>query len=153
MKCSISTQDCHIYLKEVGIDWFSVSVKPYVLGLIPGTYHRLENFHVKNNSRENFCVVKFSRFRSIDKLFLTVDSFIMDERLESSWRFIVYCQASGEQGIAGCSHRSDLMDCGLVRKLIRCSSPRNFIFLVLNFRSWTRLRSYFNSNWLRYVTS
>ena len=71
-------------LKEVGIDWFSVSVKPYVLGLIPGTYHRLENFHVKNNSRENFCVVKFSRFRSIDKLFLTVDSFIMDERLESS---------------------------------------------------------------------
>ena len=33
-----------------------------------------------------------------------VDGCNMDERLESFWR-LVYYQASGEQGIAGCSRR------------------------------------------------
>ena len=32
-----------------------------------GTVDR--NFHVRNNSHENFHIVKFSRFRSIQKLF------------------------------------------------------------------------------------
>jgi len=61
-----------------------------------------------------FHVIKFSRFRSIRKNFLTVDDCSMDERLESSWR-LVYYQVSGEPGIAGCSRRLDiyLRECGL----------------------------------------
>ena len=62
-------------------------------------YRRSGNFHVKNNSRENFRVVKFSRSRSIHEIFLTVDDCNMDERLESSWR-LVYYQVSGEPEIA-----------------------------------------------------
>ena len=63
-----------------------------------------------------FRVVKFSWFRSIRKIFLTVDSCNIDERLESSWR-LVYYQVSGEQGIACCSRRSDIYpgECGLAR--------------------------------------
>ena len=34
---------------------------------------------------KNFRVVKFSRFRLIRKIFLTVDDYNMDEHLESSW--------------------------------------------------------------------
>ena len=61
-----------------------------------------------------FHVIKFSRFRSIRKIFLTVDDCSMDERLESSWR-LVYYQVSGEPGIAGCSRRLDIYpgECGL----------------------------------------
>ena len=68
----------------------------------------------------------------------------MDERLESSWH-LVYYQLSREPRIAGCSCQSDiyLEECGLVRKLIHWWSPRNFIFRVLNFRGWSRLRNYF----------
>ena len=63
-----------------------------------------EIFHVKNNSREEF---KFSRFRSISEIFLTVADYNMDTRLESSYR-LVYCRVSRELGIAGCSRRSDI---------------------------------------------
>ena len=81
-------------------------------------YCRSGNFHVKNNLRENFRVVKFSRFRSICEIFLAVDYYNMDEHLESSWR-LVYYQVSGEPGIARCSRQSDiyLVECGLARKL------------------------------------
>ena len=40
----------------------------------------LQIIHMKN-----FRVVKFSRFRLIRKIFLTVDDYNMDEHLESSW--------------------------------------------------------------------
>ena len=65
-------------------------------------YRRSGNFHVKNNSRENFRVVKFLRSRSIREIFLTVDNCNIDKRLESSWR-LVYYQVSGEPGITCCS--------------------------------------------------
>ena len=60
----------------------------------------------------NFC--GFIRF--VDFFFFKIDEYNMDEHLESSWR-LVYYQVSGEQGIAGCSHRSDIYprECGLVR--------------------------------------
>ena len=70
-------------------------------------YLRSGNFHVKNNLREKFRVVKFSRSRSIREIFLTVDDCNMDKRLESSWR-LVYYQVSGEPGIARCSRRLDI---------------------------------------------
>ena len=47
-------------------------------------YHRSGNFHIKNNSRENFHGVKFSQFNSPHEMFLTVDNYNMDECLESS---------------------------------------------------------------------
>ena len=61
-----------------------------------------EIFALKIIRVKNFRVIKFSRFRSIREIFLTVDDCSMDERLESSWR-LVYYQVSGEPGIAGCS--------------------------------------------------
>ena len=66
-----------------------------------------------------FRIDKFSRYRSIREIFLTVDDCNMDERLESLW-LLVYYQVSGEPGIARCSHQSDiyLWECGLARKLI-----------------------------------
>ena len=66
-----------------------------------------------------FRVDKFLRFRSIREIFLTVDDYNMDERLESLW-LLVYYQVSREPGIAHCSHQSDvyLEECGLARKLI-----------------------------------
>ena len=80
-------------------------------------YRKSGNFHIKNNSRENFRVVKFSRFRSICEIFLTVDNYNMNERLESFYR-LVYYQVSAEPGIAGCysSRRSDIYPggCGFV---------------------------------------
>ena len=45
--------------------------------------------------------VKFSQFRSIREIFLTVDGCNMNKRLENSWH-LVYYQVSGEQGITGC---------------------------------------------------
>ena len=62
---------------------------------------------------------KFSRFRSIREIFLTVDDCNMDECLESLW-LLVYYQVSGELGIAHCSNRLDIYlgECGLARKLI-----------------------------------
>ena len=58
----------------------------------------------------------------------------MDERLESMW-LLVYYQVSGELGIARCSHRLDIYlgECGLARKLIHWSSPRNLFFACLIF--------------------
>ena len=81
-----------------------------------------------------FRIDKFSRFRSIHEIFLTVDDCNMDERLESLW-LLVYYQVSGELGIARCSHRSDIYlgECGLARKLIHGSSPRNLFFACLIF--------------------
>ena len=61
----------------------------------------LKIIHVKN-----FRVVKFSQFQSIREI-LTVNDYNMDECLESSW-CLVYYQVSGELGIAGCSHQSDI---------------------------------------------
>jgi len=82
-------------------------------------YRRSGNFRVKNNSRENFRVDKFSRFRSIREISFTVDDCNMDERLESLW-FLVNYQVSGEPGIACCSRLSDIYlgECGLARKLV-----------------------------------
>ena len=78
-----------------------------------------EIFALKIIRVKNFRVDKFSRFRSIREIFLTVDDCNMDERLESLW-LLVYFQLSGEPGIARCSHRSDIYlgECGLARKLI-----------------------------------
>ena len=56
-----------------------------------------------------FRVDKFSRFRSIRKIFLTVDDCNMDERLESL-RLLVYYQVSGKPGITHCSHQSGSVD-------------------------------------------
>ena len=64
-----------------------------------------------------FRIDKFSRFRLIREIFLTVDDCNMDERLESLW-LLIYYQVSGEPGIARCSHQSDIYLCGLARKLI-----------------------------------
>ena len=63
---------------------------------------------------KNFRVNKFSWFRSIRKIFLTVNGYNMEEHLESSER-LVYYQVTGESDIAGCSRRSDiyLRGCGL----------------------------------------
>ena len=73
-----------------------------------------EVFTLKIIRVKNFHVVKFSRFRSIRKNFLTVDGCNLDERLESFWR-LVYYQVSGKQGIACYSRRSDIYpgECGL----------------------------------------
>ena len=78
-----------------------------------------EIFALKIICVKNFRIDKFSRFRSIRKIFLTVDDCNMDERLESLW-LLVYYQVSGKPGIARCSDKSDiyLRECGLVRKLI-----------------------------------
>jgi len=95
---------------------------------------------------KKFRVVKFSRFRSIHKIFITVDDCNMDECLESFWR-LVYYQVSGKPGIARCSHWSDIYfgECGLTYKLIHWSSPCNFNFCVFHFHSCSRVRNYFNS--------
>ena len=78
-----------------------------------------EIFALKIIRMKIFRVDKFSRFRSICEIILTVDDCNMDERLESLW-LLVYYQVSGEPGIARCSHRSDIYfgECGLARKLI-----------------------------------
>ena len=99
-----------------------------------------EIFTLKIIRVKNILFVKFSRFRSIHEIFLTVNGCNMDERLESSYH-LVYYQVSGEQGIAGCSRRSDiyLEECGLVRPSFFTVHHRIiFIFRVLNFCGWTR---------------
>ena len=75
-----------------------------------------EIFALKIIRVKNFRVIKFSRFCSIHEIFLTVDDCNMDKCLESSWH-LVYYQVSGEQGIPGCSGRSDIYlgECGLAR--------------------------------------
>ena len=106
-----------------------------------------EVFTLKIICMKNFCVIKFLRFRSIREIFLRVDNYNMDERLESFWR-LVYYQVSGEPGIAGYSHWSDIYLRGVwtcACKLMHWSSPCNFIFCVLNFRGWSRPQNYFNS--------
>ena len=47
---------------------------------------------------KNFCIVKFSRFRSIREIFLAVDYCNMDELLESSWRLVYYTRYQESQG-------------------------------------------------------
>ena len=63
---------------------------------------------------KNFVLLKFTWFHSICEIFITVDNCNMEERLESSLRFVYY-QASGDPRIAGCSCWSDiyLRECGL----------------------------------------
>ena len=101
------------------------------------TYRRSGNFHVKNNSHE-----KFSRFRSIRKIFLTVDNCNTDEHLETCWR-LVYYQVSGEPGIAGCSHRSDIYLRGVDLRASLFTDHHHVIlfFACLIFAA----RNYFNS--------
>ena len=78
-----------------------------------------KNFSCFDTALKIFRVDKFSRFRSIREIFLTVDDCNMDERLESLW-LLVYYQVSGEPGIARCSHQSHIYlgECGLARKHI-----------------------------------
>ena len=105
-----------------------------------------EIFTLKIICVTNFCVVKFWLFRSICKNFAVVNDCNMDKLLESSWR-LVYYQVSGEQGIACCSCWSDVYfgECGPACKFIHWSSLRNFIFHMFNFRGWSQLQNYFNS--------
>ena len=49
---------------------------------------------LKKKLRENFRGVKFSQFRLICEIFLTVDGYNVDERLES-FLCLVYYQVSG----------------------------------------------------------
>ena len=69
----------------------------------PSTYkttHTVDReiFTLKIIRVKNFGVDKFSRFRSIRKIFLTVNGYNLDEHLESSER-LVYYQVTGEPGI------------------------------------------------------
>ena len=79
-----------------------------------------ESFMLRTIRVKNFVLFKFSWFRLIRDIFLMVDDFNMDERLESSWR-LVYYQVSGEPGITGYGRRSDIYlgECGLAHKLIQ----------------------------------
>ena len=108
-------------------------------------YRRSGNFRVKNNSREKFS--KFSRFRSIREIFLTVDDSSMDERLENSWR-LVYFQVPGEPRIAGCSRRSDihLGECGLARASLFTDHRRVIIFRVLRWHGHLSAKVTKNAN-------
>ena len=105
-----------------------------------------ESFTLRTTRVKNFVLFKFSWFRLIHDIFLTVDDCNMDECLEISW-CLVYYQVSGEPGITGYGRRSDIYlgECGFAHKLIQWSSPRNFIFRVLNFRGWSWPWNYFNS--------
>ena len=77
-----------------------------------------EIFPLKIIWMKNFCVVIFVRFRLIHEIVSMVNDCNMDEHLESSWR-LVYYWVSGEPGIAGYSHRSDIYlgECGLCASL------------------------------------
>ena len=88
---------------------------------------------------KNFPGVKFLWFRSICEKFLTVDDCNMDKRLENSCHLVCY-QVSGEP--ESCRLDIYLGGCGV---LIHWLLPRNLIFRLLNFRSWSRARNYFNS--------
>lgn len=48
------------------------------------SYYRSEIFHVKNNLREDFCGVKFLHFRLICEIFVMVNGYNRNERLERS---------------------------------------------------------------------
>ena len=61
-----------------------------------------EIFTLKLKRVKKFRVVRFSQFRFIREIFLTVNDYNMDERLESSWH-LVYYQVSEEPEIACCS--------------------------------------------------
>ena len=66
-----------------------------------------EIFALKLIRVKKFCVIKFSWFRLIRKIYLTVDECNIDKRLENSWG-LVYYQVSGEPRIARCSRQSDI---------------------------------------------
>ena len=80
---------------------------------------------------KNFRVIKFSQFRSIREIFLTVDDCNMDKCLESSWR-LVYYQVSGERGIPGCSVQSDIYlgECGRARASLFTDHRRVILFFA-----------------------
>ena len=75
--------------------------------------------------------LNFRGFVRSANFFLTVDDSSMDERLESSWR-LVYFQASGEPGIAGCSRRSDIYlgECGVARASLFTDHRRVILFFA-----------------------
>ena len=90
-----------------------------------------EIFALKIIRVKNFRVIKFSRFRSIREIFLTVDDCNMDKCLESSWR-LVYYQVSGERGIPGCSVQSDIYlgECGRARASLFTDHRRVILFFA-----------------------
>ena len=90
--------------------------------------------------------VKFSWFVRSAKKFLTVDSYIMNERLERSLHLICYL-VLGEPAIAGCnavavrsSRQSDvyLGRYGRVSTLICCLLSCNGFYLHVKFCSWSQ---------------
>ena len=68
---------------------------------------------------KNFCSVKLLRFRSIREIFLTVDGYNVDERLESFWCLLYSTTRYQESQVllAIYSRRFDiyLRGCGLAR--------------------------------------
>ena len=96
-----------------------------------------EIFTLKIICVKNFCGVKFSWFCSIHEIFLKVDDCNMNKRLENSWR-LVYYQLSGEPGITGCSHRSDIYlgECGLACTSLFIDHCCFFFFSHVKFSRW-----------------
>ena len=86
----------------------SDSSRPFLCSLVSyyNTVDR-EIFTLKIVCIKNFRVDKFSWFRSIHEIFLTINNYNMDEHLDSS-KHLVYYQVTGEPGIAGYSRRSDI---------------------------------------------
>ena len=95
---------------------------------------------------KNFVLLKFTWFHSICEIFITVDNCNMEERLESSLRFVYY-QASGDPRIAGCSCWLDiyLRECGLTCGSLFTDHHHVILFFTLYFHSWFWPRNYFNS--------
>ena len=94
----------------------------YIVGIYGinnyGDYNAVD-WGIKIICIKNFRGVKISQFHSILEVFLTVDSYNMDEHLESS-EHLVYYQVSSESGITGCSRQSNIYvrRYGLARTLI-----------------------------------
>ena len=110
----------------------------YIYMYIYPTYRRSGNFHVKHNLREKFVFLNFHCFIWSTKFF---------------WRLTIAIWMSAWEvptGLLPATRRAKKQDiypveCGLAHKLIHWSLLRNFIFRVLNFRSWSRPQNYFNS--------
>ena len=130
MRCANYCCGKHFYSKQVN---FKSSCLYH--DLIVGYCRSEKIFTLKIIRVKNFHVVKFSWFRIIRKIFLTVDDHNMDECMESSYR-LVYYRVSGEPGSAGYSCRSDIYPggCGLAcaRLFVDCQRV-SLIFACWNF--------------------
>ena len=112
---------------------------------IQATYCRLGNFCIKNNSCENFCGVKFSRFVRSAKFFngwwlrcgWAPGEFLLVlpgiGRARYCWLCIVVVLIFTSGGVDLCAYLSIDHHCA------------SFFFRVFNFRGWPRPRNYFNS--------